>query len=275
MEKKSKKEGKIPKILHYVWLGGKEKPDYLIKNLEGWKKFCPDYQIMEWNEGNFDINCNRYLKEAVEQKKWAFASDYIRLAVTYKYGGIYMDTDVELLKPIDKFLDVDFFANFENMVMISFTVIGAKPGSVVLKNMLSKYEDKPFILNAKRGKLDLTTNVILGSCMMKEDFGFLLNDTYQEKIIDGEKVVCYPHDFFFAQDYVSKEILLTENSHGVHLYASSWLGKKQRREDRFVENVRKFLGEKLFRKVMKRFLIARVKKYTRKYKKQNKKPLAN
>lgn len=270
MQNFQKNPTKIPKIIHYVWLGGNKKPDYLIKNIEGWKKFCPDYQIVEWNEQNFDLNCNRYLKEAVEQKKWAFASDYIRLAVLYEHGGIYMDTDVELLKPIDKFLDADFFANFENMVMISFTVIGSKPKSEVLKKMLSKYDNRPFVLNQKKGKLDLTTNVIIGSCMMREDFGFTLNNTFQEKIINGEKVQCYPNDFFFSQDYVSKEIHLTENSHGIHVYASSWLGKKQKRQDRFVERLRKFLGDKLFRKVMRKFLILRVNKYTKKEKRQNK-----
>lgn len=271
MEKAVNKENKIPKIIHYVWLGGNKKPDYLIKNIESWKKYCPDYQIIEWNEQNFDINSNTYLKEAIEQKKWAFASDYVRIKVVHEYGGIYMDTDVELLKPIDGFLDADFFTNFENLVMLCFAVIGAKPNSVILEKMLSYYEGKHFVLDEKKGKLDLTTNVILGSVMMRDDFGFNLDDTYQEKIIEGEKVVCYPHDYFFAQDYVSKEINLTENSHGVHIYASSWIGKKQNKEDRFVENIRKFFGEKLFRKIMRKFLIARVNKYAKIYKKENKK----
>jgi mannosyltransferase OCH1-like enzyme len=123
---------KIPKIIHYVWLGGKAKPDYLIKNLESWKKYCPDYEIKEWNETNFDLSSNRYLEEAIKMKKWAFASDYIRLAVLYNEGGIYLDTDVEILKPLDKFLRHDFFTNFENLAMICFAVTGTVKGGKIV-----------------------------------------------------------------------------------------------------------------------------------------------
>lgn len=260
-------ENKIPKIIHYVWLGGGEKPAYVLKNIESWKKFCPDYLIKEWNEKNFDVNSNRYLKEAVECKKWAFASDYIRLAVLSEEGGIYLDTDVEIFKPIDGFLRHDFFTNFENLVMISFSVTGAKPHDVVVERMLSRYRNRSFLINEKRNKQDLTTNVVLGSTMMREDFGFRLDDTYQEKEIDGENCAVYPSEYFFAQDYVSREFNYTENSHGVHNYASSWLGKKERRADRFVEGVRKFFGEKTFRKIMKEFLICRVDRYAKIYKK--------
>lgn len=261
---------KIPKIIHYVWLGGEKKPDFVLKNIEGWKRLCPDYQIIEWNEKNFDVNCCAYLKEAVEHKKWAFASDYIRLAVLHEYGGIYLDTDVELIKPIDSFLNADFFANFENLVMLCFTVIGAKPNSVILKKMLENYQTKRFVVGKRGKKLDLTTNVILASVIMREEFGFNLNDTYQEKRIEGEKVVCYPHDYFFAQDYVSKEVTVTENTHGIHRYAASWIGKRQKLEDFLVLLVRKLFGRKLFRKIMKIFLILRVKKHVKKYHKQKK-----
>ena len=265
------KNDKIPKIIHFVWLGGKEKPDYLVKNLESWKKCCPDYEIKEWNEKNFDINSNRYLKEAYENKKWAFASDYIRLKVVYDEGGIYLDTDVELFKSFDNFLSADFFTNFENLVMPCFAVYGSRPQGLVLKEMLDCYEDKPFVIDKKKNKLDLTTNVILGATLLREKFNARLDNTYQEYEARGEKLVLYPNDYFFAQDYVSKEIHYTENAHGVHIYASSWIGAKQKREDKFVEDLWKFLGDKLFRKVMKKFLIARVNRYAKVFWKNQKK----
>jgi mannosyltransferase OCH1-like enzyme len=109
----------IPKVIHYCWFGGKPLPELAKKCIASWKKKCPDYEIKEWNETNFDLSSNRYLQEAIKMKKWAFASDYIRLAVLYNEGGIYLDTDVEILKPLDKFLRHDFFTNFENLAMIS------------------------------------------------------------------------------------------------------------------------------------------------------------
>jgi mannosyltransferase OCH1-like enzyme len=263
-------QNSIPKIIHYAWFGGKEKPDYLIKNIESWKKFCPDYEIKEWNEQNFDINSNQYLKEAIEHKKWAFASDYIRLKVVYDQGGIYLDTDVELMKSMDGFLDANFFSNFENLAMICFAVYGATPGCSVLKEMLDSYEDRPFVINKKKNKLDLTTNVILGATLLREKFGAKLDNTYQNYEVNGEKLVFYPNDYFFAEDYVSREVTITENCHGIHFYASSWIGKKQKKEDKFVEDLRKFLGDKLFRKVMKKFLIARVNRYAKVFWKREK-----
>ena len=104
-------EQKIPKIIHYCWFGGNPLPDIVQKCIESWKKYCPDYEIIKWDESNFDVNCCDYAKEAYEAKKWAFVSDYCRFYVLNKQGGIYLDTDVELIKPIDNLLD--FFKNDE------------------------------------------------------------------------------------------------------------------------------------------------------------------
>ena len=103
----------IPKIIHYCWFGRKPKSEEFNKYLESWKRFCPDYEIKEWNESNFDLNKNDYCREAYEAKKWAFVADYVRLKVLEKYGGIYMDTDVELIKSLDKFLHYNAFMCFE------------------------------------------------------------------------------------------------------------------------------------------------------------------
>ena len=98
------KKQQIPKIIHYCWFGKGPKPELAIKCIESWKKYCPDYEIKEWNEDNFDLNYNAYVKEAYENKKWAFVTDVVRLYALVNYGGIYMDTDVEVIKPLDEFL---------------------------------------------------------------------------------------------------------------------------------------------------------------------------
>lgn len=115
---------KIPKIIHYIWVGGREKSDLAKKCIESWKKFCPDYKIKEWNETNFDMEQNLYLKQAYQAKKFAFVSDYMRLKVLFDYGGIYMDTDVELTKPLDEFLVHRAFSGFENKVWMPTAVMG-------------------------------------------------------------------------------------------------------------------------------------------------------
>ena len=119
----------IPKIIHYCWFGGKKKPENVEQYILSWKNKCPDYEIREWNENNFDIKSNCFCKEAYEKKKWAFVSDYARLAILYKYGGIYMDTDVEVIKPFDNLLTYQAFLCFESSKMVSIGTLGAKKES--------------------------------------------------------------------------------------------------------------------------------------------------
>ena len=122
-------ENYIPKIIHYVWVGGKEKSELAKKCIESWRKYCPDYQIIEWNENNFDMNQNLYLKQAYQAKKFAFVSDYIRLKVLEKFGGIYLDTDIEIAKSLDEFLSHKGVVGFENQVWIATAVIMAEKQS--------------------------------------------------------------------------------------------------------------------------------------------------
>lgn len=261
-------ENGIPKIIHYAWFGGNPKPDYLIKNIESWKKFCPDYEIREWNEENFSISDYTYVKEAYESKKWAFVSDFVRLYAVYNCGGIYMDTDVELFAPIDDIIKDDFFTSFENDVMLTVTVFGARKGSAIVKNIMGFYDGQSFYKNQKKKTPDLTPNPIPVSVFFKSRYGVQLDGRLQQLLLDGERAAFYPKDYFFAEDYVSRKITKTENTRGIHYFAASWQTKKQKKEDKFVEGVYKFLGEKLFRKVMRLFLRIRVKKYTKIYKKR-------
>ena len=130
---------KIPKILHFIWLGNNEKPKQVLDCIESWKKFCPDYEIKEWNDEILEEIDNQFAKEAYEVKKYAFASDYLRLYVLKKYGGIYLDTDVELTQSLDEFLYNEFFIgheNYNNVISIATNLIGATQENQIINSLL-------------------------------------------------------------------------------------------------------------------------------------------
>lgn len=135
----------IPKKIHYCWFGGNPLPESAKKYIGTWKKYCPDYEIIEWNENNFDVTQNQYCKEAYEAKKWAFVSDYARLKVLYDFGGIYMDTDVEVVKPLDDLLQYNWFSGFESEKRIQTGTMGAGFNSTIIKIFLDDYKNRHFI----------------------------------------------------------------------------------------------------------------------------------
>ena len=123
----------IPKVIHYCWFGDKELPKLAKKCIKSWNKYCPDYKIVCWTEDNFDVTCNRYVHEAYKAKKWAFVSDYVRLKVVYDNGGIYLDTDVELIKPIDDLIENSGFMGFDEKGIIATGLgFGAEAGNKII-----------------------------------------------------------------------------------------------------------------------------------------------
>ena len=144
----------IPKVIHYCWFGGKEKPELVKKCIDSWKKYCPDWEIYEWNETNFDISSVVYMKEAYEMKKWAFVSDVARLMIIYLNGGVYLDTDVELTGSIETWLENDAFYAFEsNRNIASGLGFGAIKKHDSVKAMLDYYKERHFITNGKLNML--------------------------------------------------------------------------------------------------------------------------
>ena len=136
----------IPKKIHYCWFGGNPLPPLAVKCIESWKKYLPDYEIKEWNESNFDLNYNDYVREAYEAKKWAFITDVVRLYAMVTEGGIYMDTDVEVLKPLDELLQYDAVSGFESSSRIPTGLMACREGQPLFEELLHEYD----VLHFKR-----------------------------------------------------------------------------------------------------------------------------
>lgn len=210
---------KIPKKIHYIWLGTKEFDKVSIKCMKTWKEILPDYEIIKWSdlECKDIINSNLYAKQAYELKKYAFVSDYLRLYILYNYGGIYMDTDVQIFKPIDKFLCDNAFSCFENNKQIPTALMAAARGNEWISMLLHYYDNREFI--NEFGEMDLTTNVEIISELSKK-YGFKPNG--QEQILRSG-VHIYTKDYFCPIDTVNKKKdMFTENTYAAHLYNGSW-----------------------------------------------------
>lgn len=203
----------IPKIIHYCWFGRGPKSAFINKCIASWEKYLPEYQLVEWNEDIFDVNCNTFCKEAYDAKKYAFVTDFVRLEAMYTQGGVYMDTDVEILKPLDRFLHHPAFSGFENERFVPTGLMAAEKGNLWIKELRDYYEDKHF------DSQNLTTNtaIITDTCLAA---GLKPNGQYQE-LSNG--VVFYPRTFFCPFDYENGDNFITEDSYAIHHFSKSWL----------------------------------------------------
>ncbi|OLR62170.1 glycosyl transferase [Anaerostipes sp. 992a] len=206
----------IPKVIHYCWFGHGEKPKLAKKCILSWKRYCPDYKFIEWNEENFDINLNAYTKMCYAQKKYAFLTDYIRLLVIAEYGGIYFDTDVELLRSFDGLLDCQAFFGFENNEYVNTGVgFGAEAGNEVVLQMIREYDQ---LLDGEHGVIGcphLNTDALLKR-------GLVQNGKKQR--VDG--AIIYPIEYFNPYDDPTGVLTKTECTYSIHWYGKSWMDKK-------------------------------------------------
>lgn len=213
----------IPKTIHYCWFGRNPKPKLAQKCIKSWKKYCPDYEIIEWNEDNFDIaSAPLYVRQAYEAKKWAFVTDYVRLYTLTEQGGIYMDTDVEVIKPLDAFLEHHAFSGFEDLEHTQTGIMACEKGNKLFESWLSEYGKLKFILDD--GSYNMQTNVVTITNSMKQ-YGIRFDNTLQ--VVAG--CAFYPNDYFCPKDYYTNQIVLTERTHTIHHFAGSWIDDEARK----------------------------------------------
>ncbi|MCF2570489.1 glycosyl transferase [Mediterraneibacter glycyrrhizinilyticus] len=207
----------IPKIIHYCWFGRKPKSALVEKCIASWKKYCPDWDIKEWNEDNFDITVNAFCLEAYNQKKWAFVSDYVRFDVLNRYGGVYVDTDVEILKPIDRFLIYSLFAGHETDQWIApGLILGSEPGHPILQMVLTDYEKESFF-NENGKEKHKTVGEYFTEALIK--YGIRPSGYYQE--VNG--IALFPKDYFCPMDDSTGIVTKTENTYTIHWYNKTWI----------------------------------------------------
>lgn len=229
----------IEKKIHYCWFGGKPLPEDAKRYIESWKKYCPDYQIKEWNEQNFDLDKYQYVREAYDNKKFAFVTDVVRLYACYNEGGIYMDTDVEVLKNLDRFLSHEGVSGFESTIYVPTGMMGCQKGFPLFKELLDEYNGLHFVKSD--GTLDMTTNVIriTNTCLK---YGLIPNGKFQ--VVNG--FALYPSDYFCPKSWKDGKIYLTENSYTIHHFAGSWVSDKEKRDNKVRQKIVAVFGENRF-----------------------------
>lgn len=222
----------IPKVIHYCWFGGKPLPKLAEKCIDSWKNFFPDYEIKRWDESNFDVNIIPYTSQAYKAKKFAFVSDYARFWILYHYGGIYFDTDVEVIRPMNDIILAGSFMGCErpteNMKASGMQVsvapglgLGALPGLDLYKELLNIYEKLNFI--NPDGSTNLKTIVSYTTELL---YNKGLRNKHDNQSIEG--ITIYPPDFFCPKDITTGKLILTKNTRTIHHYDGSWIpaGKK-------------------------------------------------
>ena len=236
----------IPKTIHYCWFGNNPKPESVLKCIESWKKYCPDFEIKEWNESNYDIHKHPYMQKAYEEKKWAFVPDYARLDIMYEHGGIYLDTDVEVIKDLSPLCELKAFKGFENdQVVNDGQGFGCMPHLPILKEMIACYDgNEPYEM--VEGKLQniesprLCTKVLLRHGLKQ--------DGKRQKVGD---IDIFPTEYFCPKSFATGLINITDNTYSIHHFDASWHDKKGAKYIALMRGLNRAFGEKVGMKLFK------------------------
>ncbi len=227
----------MDKIIHYCWFGGNPLPELAQKCIASWKKHCPDYEIRQWNESNFDLDCCDYVREAVQYKKWAFASDYARFKILYEHGGLYFDTDVELIKPIDDIVASGPFMGFEKhpgeAMVNPGLVMGAVPGQPFYKEVLEDYEKSHFVENGAVCYYSVVERIT----KLLKNYGLRCEDSLQT--VSG--ITIYPSEYFCPLSFDSNVMVKTEQTRSIHWYDASWLDARMKKRQAVNAAIRRAL----------------------------------
>lgn len=203
----------IPQIIHYIWLGGNNSKPKLIKDcIESWKRFCPDWEIIEWNESNLNLKANDWVRKSIENKKFGFTVDYFRWYLLAQFGGVYLDADTELIAPLDDFLENKFFTGLESYDMVGCGIIGSSKGSEISSGLEKYYSNLSFTLVA---------SPYIVSSFLKQHYTILDTPDIQA----FEKLTIYPKTYFYPKTfgYELNPDLIKENTKAIHHYLGSWL----------------------------------------------------
>lgn len=227
----------IPKKIHYCWFGGAELPELAIRCMESWKKYCPDYEVIRWDESNSDLESCQFVREAYAAKKWAFVSDYMRLKVVEEHGGIYLDIDVELLKPLDPFLEHQGFMGFEQAKPYCVNTglgFGAVAHHPVIQKLMANYEKTPFV--KADGSFDMMPCPARDTVIL-EQLGLKQNNKKQ-KI---NEVIIFSFDYFSPLSFLGEK-KFTSNTVSIHHFNASWHTSKSQSEIKLKRKLAKFFG---------------------------------
>jgi len=234
----------IDKIIHYCWFGNNPKSDSVLTYIEGWKRKLPEYKIIEWNESNFNINICKYVREAYEAEKYAFVSDYARLYALYKYGGIYLDTDVEVCKNLEPILNSEKLTfGFEELEFIATSTIVAPKFSSFINFFMESYHDRDFIKSD--GNIDETTNVQVVTKMLQE-IGLRKSGENQKLEFDKEEINILEQVYFSPFDYINFENKSTPDTYTIHHFSHSWADINSIRRRKLKKYIVRYISKRRF-----------------------------
>lgn len=227
----------IPKKVHYCWFGNNPKSQLIQNCIASWKKYLPDWEVIEWNEENYDVNKNAYVREAYNQRKWAFVVDFARFDILDNYGGVFFDADVELLKPIpDTLLTNHAFTGFESAGRVApGLVFAAEPGHYMLKEIMNVYQTKSF--GEKREGREETIVDIVTEVLVNKG---LVNNNQLQTVSD---IVIYPQEYFCCFDHETQNFEIGEETVSIHHYAASWSPWYRKAYFRTIKYIAKILGK--------------------------------
>ena len=252
----------IPKIIHLCWLSGDPYPPKISRCLASWKKFLPEYEVILWDTNRFDMDSSIWVKQAFEKKKYAFAADYIRFYALYYYGGIYLDSDVEVLRSFDDLLDLPYFMGAEKAQTPEAAIIGAEKGCDWVKACLDYYKDRPFI--NEDGSLNIQTvpDIMIRQIEQIKPVRVLsLEDSLNIRNLDMQKEVLEFNDAFFSPKvFDSREVEITPYTYAIHHYQNSWFSPKAKAYYRSRAFLVKIFGQKIVRKAEVFFMPWKFKK---------------